>query len=57
MKGRGVSTSKGTGDLLAVLHVAVPSHLSSGAREALEAYAAAEPDEDPREDILEKARY
>jgi molecular chaperone DnaJ len=57
VKGRGVTTSKGTGDLLAILQVAVPSHLSSAAREALEAYAAAEPDEDPREDILEKARY
>ncbi|PPG51594.1 molecular chaperone DnaJ [Rathayibacter sp. AY2B3] len=57
VKGRGVTTPKGTGDLLAVLQVAVPSHLSGAAREALEAYAAAEPDEDPREDILEKARY
>ncbi|PPI56546.1 DnaJ C-terminal domain-containing protein [Rathayibacter toxicus] len=57
VKGRGVVTSRGTGDLLAVIQVAVPAHLSSAAREALEAYAAVEPTESPREEILEKARY
>ncbi|MBF4461414.1 MULTISPECIES: DnaJ C-terminal domain-containing protein [unclassified Rathayibacter] len=57
VKGRGVTTAKGTGDLLAVLQVAVPSHLSGAARDALEAFAAAQPAENPREDILEKARY
>ncbi|MBO0983000.1 DnaJ domain-containing protein [Rathayibacter sp. ZW T2_19] len=57
VKGRGVETGKGTGDLLAVIQVAVPDHLSSAARAALEAYAAAEPAENPREDILEKSRY
>ncbi|MWV51134.1 DnaJ domain-containing protein [Rathayibacter sp. VKM Ac-2803] len=57
VKGRGVATGKGTGDLLAVIQVAVPDHLSAAARDALEAFAAAEPGENPREDILEKARY
>ncbi|NQX34905.1 DnaJ C-terminal domain-containing protein [Herbiconiux sp. VKM Ac-2851] len=56
VKGRGVSTSKGTGDLLAVVQVAVPSHLSPAQREALEAFHAVEPPENPRVELLEKAR-
>lgn len=56
VKGRGVTTKNGTGDLLATVQVAVPSHLSDKAREAVEALAAALPDEDPREDLLAKAR-
>jgi len=56
VKGRGVTTTKGTGDLLANVMVAVPNHLPSGAREALEAFAAAMPTENPRTDLLEKAR-
>ncbi|MFJ3379953.1 DnaJ C-terminal domain-containing protein [Curtobacterium sp. NPDC090217] len=56
VKGRGVATKNGTGDLLATVQVAVPSHLSDKAKEAVEALAAALPDEDPREDLLAKAR-
>ncbi|MEO6826850.1 MAG: DnaJ C-terminal domain-containing protein [Microbacteriaceae bacterium] len=56
VKGRGVSTAKGTGDLLAEVHVAVPSHLSAQAQEALEKFEALVPDEDPRADLLAKAR-
>ncbi|WP_127794898.1 DnaJ C-terminal domain-containing protein [Agromyces sp. LHK192] len=56
VKGRGVETAKGTGDLLAVVQVAVPSHLSKDAREKLEAFVADLPDEDPRADLLAKAR-
>jgi molecular chaperone DnaJ len=56
VKGRGVATKDGTGDLLATVQVAVPSHLSDKAREAVEALAAALPDEDPRSDLLAKAR-
>ena len=37
VKGRGVQTPKGTGDLLAEVQVAVPSHLDDAAREALRA--------------------
>jgi molecular chaperone DnaJ len=55
VKGRGISTGKGTGDLLATVQVAVPSHLSHGAREALEAFAAAMPNEDPRGELLARA--
>lgn len=56
VKGRGVVTPKGTGDLLAEVQVAVPSHLSKDAEEKLEAFAAALPKENPREDLLAKAR-
>jgi molecular chaperone DnaJ len=54
VKGRGVTTSKGTGDLLAEVVVAVPSHLTPAAREALEAFRAAMPDENPREDLVSR---
>jgi molecular chaperone DnaJ len=43
VKGRGVVTPKGTGDLLATVHVAVPSHLSDAAKE------------NPRAELLEQA--
>ncbi|MGO4103901.1 DnaJ C-terminal domain-containing protein [Leifsonia sp. YAF41] len=56
VKGRGVETAKGTGDLLAEVQVAVPSHLSKEAEAALEALAAALPEENPREELLAKAR-
>jgi molecular chaperone DnaJ len=52
VKGRGVTTPKGTGDLLATVVVAVPSHLTPAAKEALEAFAAAMPDENPRDELL-----
>lgn len=56
VKGRGVQTAKGTGDLLAVVQVAVPSHLTAEAQEALKEFAEKLPDENPREDLLAKAR-
>ncbi|MDY0983547.1 DnaJ C-terminal domain-containing protein [Microbacterium sp. CFBP9023] len=56
VKGRGVTTSKGTGDLLAELQIAVPSHLDEAAREALEKFQALEPAENPRADLMAKAR-
>jgi len=56
VKGRGVATAKSTGDLLATVHVAVPSHLSADAKKKLEDFAASLPDENPREELLEKAR-
>jgi molecular chaperone DnaJ len=55
VKGRGVKTAKGQGDLLATVQVAVPSHLNDKARAALDAFAAAMPDENPRETLLEQA--
>lgn len=56
VKGRGVSSAKGTGDLLATVQVAVPSHLSAEAQKKLEAFAKTLPDENPRDDLLLKAR-
>ncbi|GAA5085644.1 DnaJ C-terminal domain-containing protein [Microbacterium yannicii] len=56
VKGRGVETSKGTGDLLAEVQVAVPSHLDDAAREALERFQSLEPKENPRADMMAKAR-
>ena len=56
VKGRGVATAKATGDLLATVHVVVPSHLSGDAKKRLEEFAASLPPENPREELLERAR-
>jgi molecular chaperone DnaJ len=56
VKGRGVKTAKGQGDLLAEVQVAVPGRLPDDAKAALEAFEAAMPNENPREDLLAKAR-
>ena len=56
VKGRGVTTTKGVGDLLATVHVAVPSHLTADAQSNLEAFAKAMPAENPRAELLAKAK-
>ncbi len=56
VKGRGVTTPKGTGDLLATVQVAVPAHLSGEARDALERFAELQPDENPRAELLAKSK-
>jgi molecular chaperone DnaJ len=56
VKGRGVTTSKGTGDLLAEVVIAVPNHLPDKAKDALEKFAAAMPAENPRDELLARAR-
>lgn len=56
VKGRGVTTAKGTGDLLATVQVVVPSHLTPAQKEALEAFASAMPGENPRDDLIARAR-
>jgi len=56
VKGRGVTTPKGVGDLLATVQVAVPSHLPGDAQKALEDFAKAMPVENPRADLLARAR-
>jgi molecular chaperone DnaJ len=50
VRGRGIRTAKGAGDLLVTVELAVPKRMSSEAREALEKYAAAQAD-DPRPHI------
>ncbi len=56
VKGRGVETPKGTGDLLAEVQIAVPAHLDDRAREVLEQFQELEPKENPRADLMAKAR-
>jgi molecular chaperone DnaJ len=56
VKGRGVVTPKGTGDLLARVEVVVPSHLTAAQKEALERFTASGPVENPRDDLMAKAR-
>ena len=55
VKGKGVVTEKVTGDLLATVEIAVPSHLSDKAAEALKAFEDLMPEEDPRADLLLRA--
>jgi molecular chaperone DnaJ len=56
VKGRGVVTTKETGDLLAEIQVAVPSRIPEAALEHLEAFAKAMPLENPRDDLIARAR-
>jgi molecular chaperone DnaJ len=56
VKGRGVKTARGQGDLLATVEIAVPSHLSSEAQRKLEEFVEALPEENPRDDLLARAR-
>ena len=56
VKGRGVHSAKGPGDLLAEVQVAVPSHLDDAAREALERFHELEPKDNPRADLMSRAR-
>ena len=55
VKGKGVESTKGTGDLLATVEIAVPSHLSDKAKKKLEEFNELIPQEDPREDLLLRA--
>jgi len=55
VKGKGVRSSKGEGDLLATVDIAVPAHVNDKAKKALEEFVANLPEEDPREDLLNKA--
>ncbi|TAL46273.1 MAG: J domain-containing protein, partial [Salinibacterium sp.] len=56
VKGRGVTTSKGTGDLLAEVQVAVPARISEDALAHLEAFDKAMPAENPRTELLDRAK-
>jgi molecular chaperone DnaJ len=55
VRGKGVARKDRTGDLLVTVEVAVPARLTDQAREALEKYAAAQPD-DPRPTITARTR-
>jgi molecular chaperone DnaJ len=56
VKGRGVQTTSGVGDLLATIQVVVPGNLSAEATKHVKALAKALPDENPRDDLLARAR-
>ncbi|MGO2541124.1 MAG: DnaJ C-terminal domain-containing protein [Specibacter sp.] len=56
VKGAGVKSKKGDGDLLVTIDVAVPQKLNKEAEEAVRAFAAATGDDDPRATLKDKAR-
>jgi len=56
VKGRGVRTAQKVGDLRVTVQVAVPQRLDSDARAAVESYAVATKGDDPRADLLARAR-
>ena len=56
VRGRGVAGRKGTGDLLATIQVAVPSHLTKDQVAHLERFVEAGPTESPRAELLAKAK-
>ena len=55
VRGRGVRTPKGVGDLLVTIQVMVPQRLSDDARAAVEAFAAATSGGDVRADLRQRA--
>jgi len=56
VKGRGVASDRGTGDLLAEVQVAVPARVPDDALAHLRAFEQAMPPENPRADLIERAR-
>ena len=56
VKGRGLHTPQRTGDLLVTVQVETPQRVDAAAREALEAFAKATAGEDPRAELLARAR-
>jgi molecular chaperone DnaJ len=56
VKGRGVTSARGTGDLLAEVQVAVPGRIPEDALKHLEEFAKAMPTENPRTELLDRAR-
>ena len=56
VKGRGVKTSRTTGDLLVTVQVVVPQKVEGKAKEALEAFMAATAGEDPRAELNRRLR-
>ncbi|WP_457973346.1 DnaJ C-terminal domain-containing protein [Arthrobacter sp. D1-17] len=56
VKGRGVKTPKGTGDLLVTIDVAVPKNLNKDAEAAVKAFAEATNGADVRQGLAAKAR-
>ncbi|MDR2378810.1 MAG: DnaJ domain-containing protein [Bifidobacteriaceae bacterium] len=55
VKGKGITTAKGTGDLLVTIAVAVPQKVSGKVKQALEELREATRGEDPRAELLRQA--
>jgi molecular chaperone DnaJ len=55
VKGKGVHSSKGQGDLLATVEILVPQNVSDKAAKALKEFDELTPHEDPRADLHNKA--
>jgi molecular chaperone DnaJ len=56
VKGRGVRGRQRTGDLLVTVQVTVPQRLDRDAKAAVESFAAATAGENPRGELLARAR-
>ena len=56
VKGRGIETTKGRGDLLITIDVQVPQRVDGAAKKALEDFAKATAEFDPRQDLAQKAK-
>jgi molecular chaperone DnaJ len=57
VRGKGVRRKDGTqGDLLVTVEIAVPARLSSDARDALKSYADATAGQDPRAELMARAK-
>ena len=55
VKGKGISTTKGTGDLLVTVQIAVPQNLSGSAKKAMEHLREALVGHNPRADLFSQA--
>lgn len=55
VRGKGVTTAKGTGDLLVTVQVVVPQKLDKAAKAAVEQFAEATAGADPRADLFARA--
>ena len=56
VRGKGVPTKDGAGDLMVTVNVIVPAEMSDEARAALEVYASLSDNVDPRKDLLAAAK-
>lgn len=56
VKGKGIVTPRATGDLLVTVQVVVPQKLTPAAREAVQAFGIATSGEDPRAEMMARAR-
>ncbi|MEL5991294.1 DnaJ C-terminal domain-containing protein [Microbacterium phosphatis] len=56
VKGRGIASQKGTGDLLAEVQVVVPAHLDDEARDALARFVEVGPQINPRDELMGRAQ-